>query len=66
MDFKVFIHYVVVAFKMLQEENKKQKKIMTAKQLVETLWFAYETYEDDYVKKESQKILSSLESKKND
>ncbi len=66
MDFKVFIHYVVVAFKMLQEENKKQKKIMTAKQLVETLWFAYETYEDDYVKKESQKILSSLESRKND
>lgn len=66
MDFKVFINYAVVAFRLLQEENKKRKKIMTAKQLVDTLWFAYETYENDYVKKESQKILSSLESRKND
>ena len=66
MDFKVFIHYVVVAFKMLQRENKKENKIMTAKQLVDMLWFAYRTYEDDYVRKESEKILNSLETKKDD
>ncbi|MBQ3408628.1 MAG: hypothetical protein IJH12_05445 [Clostridia bacterium] len=64
MNFKVFIHYVVVAFKMLQRENKKQGKIMTAKQLADMLWFAYRTYEDDYVKKKSEKILNPLENRK--
>lgn len=64
MDIKKAIEYAQVSFKKMQEENRKLKKLPTAKQLGEIMWLTYQTYDNTEIHLKAQNIINDLELKK--
>lgn len=63
MDIKKAIEYAQVSLKKVQEENKTQKKELTAKQLGEMMWLMYQLYDNREIHLKAQDIINNLELK---
>lgn len=63
MDIKKAIEYAQVSLKKVQEENKIQKKELTAKQLGEMMWHMYQLYDNREIHLKAQDIINNLELK---
>lgn len=63
MDIKKAIEYAQVSLKRVQEENKIQKKELTAKQLGEMMWRMYQLYDNREIHLKAQDIINNLELK---
>lgn len=61
MDIKKAIEYAQVSLKKVQEENKIQKKELTAKQLGEVMWLMYQLYDDNEIHYKAKEIVNHLE-----
>lgn len=63
MNIKKAIEYAQVALKKVQEENKKDNKQLTAKQLGETIWLMYYLYDENQIHSKATEIINNLELK---
>lgn len=61
MDIKKAIEYAQVSLRKLQEENKIQKKELTAKQLGEVMWLMYQVYDENEIHYKAKEIVNDLE-----
>ncbi len=61
MDIKKAIEYAQVSLRKLQEENKIQKKELTAKQLGEVMWLMYQVYDEHEIHYKAKEIVNDLE-----
>ena len=59
MNIKKAIEYAQVALKKVQNENK----VVTAKQLGETMWLMYYLYDNDSIHQKANEIINNLELK---
>ena len=63
MNIKKAIEYAQVALKKAQDENKKDNKQLTAKQLGEVMWLMYSIYDDEQIHEKATEIINNLELK---
>lgn len=61
MDIKKAIEYAQVSLRKLQEENKIQKKELTAKELGEVMWLMYQVYDENEIHYKAKEIVNDLE-----
>ena len=60
-EFKEFLNYAVLAFDKMREDNKDDYSKMTAKKLIESIWFIVPMYDKEKAKEKADKIVNSLE-----
>lgn len=61
MDIKKAIEYAQVALKMTIDENQKENKPLTAKQLSDNIWLAYYLYDEKQIHFKASEINHNLE-----
>lgn len=61
MNIKKAIEYAQVALKLTMDENKENKKEITAKQLSANMWLAYYMYDETQIHCKSEEFNNNLE-----